>query len=243
MRPLSAPELLDVWERGAGRPAAERVLALVIAAWSEAEAAASLTVGQRDACLLDLREWSFGRRLEAAATCASCGEQLEFEADVADLRVPHAPVEATDVLDARLAGFEVRFRLPNSLDAVAGAQQGDVSSAKEALLERCLVAASCDGEPVPAAGLPQAVVDAIGARMAEADPQADVQLLLACPACGHEWQTTFDIGVFLLGEIDAWAHHLLWEVHTLASAYGWREADLLALSPWRRRYYLEMAGR
>ena len=30
------------------------------------------------------------------------------------------------------------------------------------------------------------------------------------------------------------------DVHTLASTYGWREADILALSPWRRQYYLAL---
>jgi hypothetical protein len=33
---------------------------------------------------------------------------------------------------------------------------------------------------------------------------------------------------------------VLREVHILASAYGWREDDILAMSPARRRIYLEM---
>jgi len=28
----------------------------------------------------------------------------------------------------------------------------------------------------------------------------------------------------------------------LAAAYGWREGDVLALSPWRRRLYLDLAA-
>jgi hypothetical protein len=30
------------------------------------------------------------------------------------------------------------------------------------------------------------------------------------------------------------------EVHLLASAYGWRESDILAMTPWRRQLYLEL---
>jgi hypothetical protein len=34
---------------------------------------------------------------------------------------------------------------------------------------------------------------------------------------------------------------MLYDVHALASAYGWREADVLAMSPMRRQVYLELA--
>ena len=36
------------------------------------------------------------------------------------------------------------------------------------------------------------------------------------------------------------AKRLLMDVHLLARAYGWSEAEVLALSPARRRFYLEM---
>ena len=79
--------------------------------------------------------------------------------------------------------------------------------------------------------------------MAEADPQADIQLALSCPACGHQWLSTFDIVSFFWSEINAWAYRILREVHILASAYGWREADILAMSPYRRQLYLEMVSK
>jgi hypothetical protein len=90
--------------------------------------------------------------------------------------------------------------------------------------------------------LPADVLGAVEDQMAAADPQADVRLALSCPACGHQWQEVFDIVSFLWGEVQAWALRLLREVHTLASAYGWSEADILALSPQRRQMYLEMVG-
>ena len=46
----------------------------------------------------------------------------------------------------------------------------------------------------------------------------------------------------LWSEIHAWARQLLRDVHALARAYGWREADILALSPTRRGIYLELLG-
>ena len=76
--------------------------------------------------------------------------------------------------------------------------------------------------------------------MAAADPQADLQLSLACPECQHTWQTPLDIVSYFWSEIQAWATRLLREIHALASAYGWNEAEVLALSSWRRRAYLEL---
>ena len=78
--------------------------------------------------------------------------------------------------------------------------------------------------------------------MAQADPQADLQLAFRCPDCGHEWQPLFDIARFLWQELHAWALHMLREVDTLAASYHWAEADILALSPRRRQAYLELCA-
>jgi len=51
---------------------------------------------------------------------------------------------------------------------------------------------------------------------------------------------TFDIASFFWAEICVQAKRLLREVHTLARAYGWREMDILSMSPARRQFYLEM---
>ena len=45
---------------------------------------------------------------------------------------------------------------------------------------------------------------------------------------------------YLWHEVDAWALRLLRDVHRLARAYSWREADILALSPSRRQCYLDL---
>jgi hypothetical protein len=90
--------------------------------------------------------------------------------------------------------------------------------------------------------LPDSVIDSVVEHMAQVDAQADVQLALTCPVCDQQWQATFDIAAFFWSEINAWAHRILHEVHTLASAYGWREADILAISPGRRQIYLDMVS-
>jgi len=71
---------------------------------------------------------------------------------------------------------------------------------------------------------------------------ADIALDLRCVACPHAWQLTLDIVRFLWAEVNALAKGYLNEVHMLAWAYGWREADILAMSSARRQFYLERVG-
>jgi len=96
------------------------------------------------------------------------------------------------------------------------------------------------GRSVALDALPAAVVDAVVGQIAETDPQADITLRLACSECGHGWDAAFDIASFLWAEIAARARQLVYEVHALARRYGWREADILAMSPARRQLYLEV---
>jgi hypothetical protein len=198
-------------------------------------------VGQRDARLLMLRDWTFGSQLISVVTCPVCGERLELNFSTADLRVG-TEAESEETLSLSVAGYELRFRLPNSLDLIAIADCQDALDARQLLLERCLSASEHEGETVAVGRLPTEVVDALAQRMAQADPQGDVQLSLACSQCGHQWQAGFDIGSFFWSEINAWAHRTLKEVHALASVYGWRETDILTMSAWRRQFYLNCIG-
>ena len=136
----------------------------------------------------------------------------------------------------------MRFRLPNSLDLLTVAGGEEIHARRDALLRRCILQVDQGGNPKTVADLPAAVVESIVERMAEADPQADVQLAFVCPCCAHEWTEVFDIVSFFWSEINAWAYRTLRDVHVLASAYGWQESEILALSPVRLQAYLEMAG-
>lgn len=243
MRVLSVPEMLDVWERGNVQSSVHRALLLLSAACPEASADSltKLNIGERDARLLTLREWTFGSQLIGIATCPDCRERLELTFNVADIQVtPESGT--TEELTIKASGYDARFRLPNSLDIDAIADHNDVDVAREELLERCLLSAYHNGEEISPDHLPASLVEKIVERMAEADPGADVQLALSCPSCRHQWHATFDIVSFFWSEINAWAYHRLREVHALALAYGWRESDILTMSPWRRQFYLERVG-
>ncbi len=242
MRALSASELLDVWEHGFGRAPAEQALVLLAAACPDLspDQLASLSIGQRDAHLLTLREWTFGPRLQGLVICPACGERLELDLRTTDLHVGAKPAGQSGPFSLEAGGYTIQFRLPDSTDLVASAQDDDVAVLRRRILDRCLLSIRTGEKDAPLSQLPEEVIGAVVAKMAEADPQADMIFSITCPACGHAWQALFDIGSFFWGEVTTWGYRLLYEVHLLASAYGWSEADILAMSPWRRQCYLEM---
>ena len=96
--------------------------------------------------------------------------------------------------------------------------------------------------PDPATRVPSApgpgVVAAVAAAMAALDPQAEILLELECPACGAAFGSALDTGAYLLREIDQHASSLFAQVHTLALAYHWSEAEILDLPHDRRMMYL-----
>lgn len=240
---LLARDLLHAWELGLSQPAPQRALTLLTVADPETsyEALARLSVGQRDTQLLALREQIFGPHIVAVATCPACAHRLELDFHTADIRAePGAGTDGDLVLE--LDGYRILFRLPDSRDLLA-LSQGDGADGRRLLLEHCLIAAEHEGQVVSSRELPAPVVAAVSEMMADADPQADVELSLSCPGCGHDWLASFDVFTFFWEEITAWARRLLGEVHLLASAYGWSEADILAMSALRRHLYLEMIVR
>ena len=242
MRALSTRELLDVWERGLARADERWALLLLEAACPESPPAelARLSIGQRDALLLSLREWAFGGGFASLAACPACAEQLELSFEADDVRAPPPASAGPFRLDAR--GHELEFRLPDTLDLLAVSAHDEVAGARRELFQRCLSAARSAGADVKADAVPPEVVDAVSEEMDRLDPQGNVRLSVACPRCGHGWQALFDICSYLRSELESWARRLLWEVHLLASAYGWRESDTLALSPRRRLLYVQMVN-
>ena len=244
MRRLSASEMLDLWEQARDRPPAEQALCLACAACPEVpyDSATDWPVGRRDSVVLALREATFGSSLTTLAVCPGCGERLELALSTDDIRA--APQEAKDAYCVSAEGYDVRFRLPNSRDLMEIAEaDGNAGGARAALLERCVLSIEREGTPVNLTDVAENVLDDVVRRLGELDPQADIQLALSCPACGKNWLAPLDIVSFFWREVEAWAGRTLGEIHELARAYGWSEAEILSMSAWRRQCYLELIRR
>ena len=238
---LSAAELLNAWEQARSLAPAEGALSLLALADPEKtrDQLAQLSIGRRDAGLLKLREKIFGSRMTGRTNCPACGQPMEMNFTVAEVLAVPSPT-TDEPFTANYGAHEINFRLPNHSDLAALVPGDDLAMQKRRLIQRCVLKATRDDHPLGANDLPGELIDAVSERMSELDPQGDVQLALSCPQCSHHWQAPLDVASFVWSEIHAWAIRLLRDVHQLASAYGWREVDILAMSSWRRQAYLEM---
>ena len=251
MYALSTSDLINLWEIGLDRQLPQRALLLLHAACPDIslDELADLPIGVRDSKLMALRELIFGQNFAAATNCPGCKEivELNFTADdFTDRNSKHAEVRIASYDNGshifHTMGFDIRFRIPNSRDVIDGIESTglETDQARRSILQKCILSLKRDGRVVSMDELPEAVLKSIEHQMELADPLSDIQLLLTCPTCGHQWQALFDILTFFWNEIDTWAHHILVEVHLLASGYGWCETDILAMSAKRRQWYLKL---
>jgi hypothetical protein len=236
--------LLRIWEETRLSHPVRRALSLLDASWPEVdpEAWADLPVGRRDACLVHLYEMLFGPDFQTIASCPRCGERIE--AGFTAGQTGFGPFELpgpSKTYQLRDGGYEIQYRLPNSADLLALAEAGGVATASQ-LVERCVEWAMHLDRPMQAADLPDPVVARLAEAASQHDPNAEMSVGLACPACGHEWAPLFDVTAYLSAELDDWAQRLLADIHALALAYGWSEPQILELSHARRRLYLEMVA-
>ena len=220
--------LLDWWEAARTSPPLERALQLLaLFLDATADALADWPIGRRDRALLQARALLVGPEIRAAAACPACGAEVEAVFDSAAIVVPDPPSA-----EAALPGG-LRLRAATSRDlaaALAGPEP------RRALVRACLVEAE-GGEP----DWTDALVAEAGAALQALDPQADLNLQLACADCAAAWTAPLFVEPFFWREMAAWARARFDEVEQLARAFGWREADILALSPQRRRTYVELA--
>ena len=244
MRTLSDHEVLRTWETGLAQHPVDRALTILAVLLPDADRdrLAAMSVGRRDAHLMDTREANFGTAVSGVAECPECGEFLEWALDLGEIRSPQSDTDGAGGPNRLVfREYELLYRLPDSTDLAAAALAGDVARGRAALVRRCVLETQREGVKIEPSYLPETVVLGLAAEMEARDPQAETLLDFECPACGVRWQELFDVLAFLWAEIQARARRLLGEVHGLARAYGWSEAAILAMSPVRRRFYLEAA--
>ena len=244
MRTPTASELLQAWERGGEYGPAARSLVLLRLYSDELddEALAHVPLGQRDALLLQLYARLFGRQLDGVTQCPACHARVEIDFDADALQVAQtSDVGTPRTLELLIPdeSLQIRFRAIDSSDLIALQSCTDAADARRVLLQRCVIELTKDSVIAPVDTLSSSAQAALAKAMADADPQADLQLVLTCPDCAHSWSPLFDIARFLWQQLHAWALRLLRDVDTMARAYHWSEAEILAMTPRRRQAYLE----
>jgi hypothetical protein len=226
-----------------GAAAATAVLARCVARVGAIEAVDEalvrrLLVGDRQFLMLKLREATFGGLVQGSVRCPwpGCGERVAVSFALGDVPVSAAAdpgPEYTVVLEED--GRTVAFRLPTGEDQEVVAPllvaEGE-AVALDALLERCVLGVSEDGELSPRG---RAEVEA---AMAAVAPHVDLTLEVACAECGRTFDAPLDLQDFFFGELRATAGLLQREVHQLAINYHWSEREIMELPRERRVRYL-----
>lgn len=235
MRALSTSDLLQLWESGARLHSLDRGLLAIAAASPQQLASTRSTsssdpadwpLGQRNRALLDLHVSTFGHTLKGWAACAGCGEKLEFELDAETWAGEAVPL-GSDTIDFH----GDHFRLPTSRDLAEASRERDSARSVRTLVARCCVS----GTPPD-----DLDIESLGDALSHADPLGELRVSLSCPSCGVECHEAIDLVAFVWSELEATARRALWEVHAIASAYGWSEPQILALSSVRRTQYVAM---
>ena len=236
---LDAEALLTVWERAVGRPPSVRDDVLLQGLANDC--ASDVPLGERNAMLLGMHARIFGPDLALISHCPGCATVTQFAANCDVMVAELAPAHATTAHELEVQGHRVRFRLPHASDVAASSHASSENEFAESLVARCVQSCTDNGQPVAPSALPSHVLDALSQRMESLDPGASLSFALQCPECSMRWDAQLDAAELLWQKIQTESERLLFDVDTLARAYGWTEAQVLQLSPMRRAAYLQMA--
>ncbi len=238
MGQLSEQDLLRMWEKGRGQSPVGRMLTLLEWAYPEEprEALGALSLGNRDFRLFQIRAHMFGEKFPSMEACPNCSQGVEM---VLDGSIVHQQESTQSQGQITRDGYDVNFRVPNSEDLEAMVNCSTAEEAKVALANRCLIASRYQNEAVTPETLPIELMGHIQQEITSLDPNAEILIDLICPDCRHGWTLLFDIATYVWTEITDYVGRLLGDIHLLARAYGWNEQEVMGLSSFRRRWYVE----
>ena len=158
MRSLSAQDVLEIWEAGLAQSPVYRSLNMLAHAFPGMTPTelAQLDISQRDSCLLDLHESTFGSTIDGFSQCPQCFERLEFSLKTEELRlsIRSSGDHKGQSFELAEGDFRIRYRLPNTLDLIA-ATQGGIDSAAELVMRRCIIELSRGEPPLSSDELPE----------------------------------------------------------------------------------------
>ncbi len=235
LMPLDGHVELALWEAwhgarskvGAVTRAIASAIALAGARENADDAAADLSVADRQFLLAQLARQLGASRFWLSADCTSCGKPFDVAVDLARLPVKTAG-ESYPFAEAKLAHRTVRLRAPTGRDQAAVEEIADEGQAVRTLVER-LVERDAHAEPA----LSDDDLEAIDEALQAVAPEVATAVTSACPDCGADNATSFDVAELLLSSL----RNPLEEVHDIAATYHWGEGEILALPRERRHQY------
>ncbi len=236
LHPITGALELALHEAADGSGRAECIDRMIAAAVTLPVAGAdpaALTVGDRQYLMVAIARTLGHRLFWLTGTCPACDKPFDAPLDLDAFPVKPAGA-GYPYAELTLPGGALRIRAPTGADQAAIAGIADPRAAVEALARRLI-----DPQPAAEPPLDEDALEAIDAAAQAVSPEAPQALATACPDCGTETALPFDIAALLLSKLD----DPLDDVHEIASAYHWAEADILALPRSRRAAYLDRIAR
>lgn len=225
----SAENVVRLWPLTRRRPAAERVVGLLVTL--DGPAALRYSLGTRNQRLLAVHQAWVRRPVDGHVTCPYCGTDNEFALPVrAVAELPSAAADAVARLEA--GGVELTLRLPVLADLTSAAGRPPAGSLYALACDTCVDSRVPDLD----AGDLERLADAWEAL----DPAGSLRVDLVCAECGREITADADPADFVASDLDLLVDELMREVDMIAGGYGWSEEAILALPAPRRRRYVEL---
>lgn len=224
---LTADKIVAAWEIGARRAPLDRAIAMLWAAGLPA-GIEDLPLADRDRQLLRLRQTTFGASLNAVAACPDCDAQVDVTLD-ADALAQALVAPLPEQID--VSGTPVWLRPMTSRDLAAAAE---VPAAEIPAFLRRRLADTDDA-------LPEDTAEAIETLIETRETAAELTIALTCPDCANQWAEPLDVAAHLWVEVETAATRTLCDIAEIASAFGWSEAEILAMTETRRATYLRIA--
>ncbi len=190
------------------------------------QAAADLSVSDRDRLMAQIYARVFGGRISGTSECQGCAERFDFDFALDDLLASVEAEPARADADGWYIDGDTRFRLPTGRDELA-AQGQPADRAAEVIALACAPKASAADRA------------RIESRMARIAPLIDLSLQADCPECGTPNTMRFAAERYCLTALLRDRPRLMREVHRLGAAYHWPLSDILSLPRDDRRALAE----
>jgi hypothetical protein len=191
----------------------------------------------------ELWDWTINRRLQGliAVTiatrgvawtsilrCQACSAPMDLPLQLDAFRRDEDPLSVACALEDEMQDIAV----PTGADQRTWLRAG--ADGPVAMLAHLL--------PQGAATSPERLA-AVEAALAAADPLTVLTIGTQCPECGADNSMELDLEATCLALLAAEQPRLMDDIHALALAYHWTEAEVVAVPPRRRRQYLDRVER
>ncbi len=195
--------------------------------------AQDLASADRDRVLAGIYQQTFGDQIQGTLTCPNCKEQFDLDFSLSAL-VEHTfpnPTPSTLPAESYQTDSGLQFRVPTGKDEleVLGLPEQD---AAEHLLQSCLLD-----------GVLKEKQEELEKEIEQLAPMLSRELEANCPECGYTSSTHFDVQHYLLQALVQSKKKLTWEVHRMASHYGWSLQEILSLARSDRKRYVQIIER